>query len=423
MRITILAVGSRGDMQPFTALGLGLKEAGHNVRIAAATDYEGLVRPYGLDYAPLVGSIRELMDRQAVTAILDGADNPLRFVKGMMDTIRPLVARLIADCYAASQDADALVVSTLGLYAGYDVAETLGIPVFTAHLHPDVATRYYPHVFAPVLPSWFPCRAQYNRLSFGVSDAAYWAMIFGSLNQARRDIFGLPPLTPMDCLRRTRRPLRPVLHAYSPHMTRTPPDWGRNVHVTGYWFLDSALGWEPDPALVRFLEAGPPPVYVGFGSALVGSDPDAVTRTVLGALQRTGQRGILMTGWGDLGNITLPESVLRVEQVPHDWLFPRVRAVVCHGGAGTTAAALRAGIPPVLVPFYGDMHFWAQRLERMGLGPRAVNRRQLTEESLAAAIDQAVNDTSIRARVAIMARRIACERGVERGVEIIGGST
>jgi UDP:flavonoid glycosyltransferase YjiC (YdhE family) len=422
LRITILALGSRGDVQPFTALGLGLRAAGHAVRIAAAKDYESLVLPYGLDFFPLVGSIHDFMDRQMVAAMLDEPENLPRFVSGMMDAVRPLVHSLVRDCYAASRDAGALVVSTLGLYAGYDVAEKLGIPVYTAHLHPDWATRYFSQVFFPALPPWAPLRGQYNRLSFGLADAAYWAMIMSELNRARRDVLDLPPLSPLGYLRRTRHPLTPVLHGYSPSITRTPPDWGPDVHVTGYWFLDRPPGWQPPPDLAGFLASGPPPVHIGFGSILVGSDPDAVTRLIVGALRKTGQRGILVAGWSGLGNIELPDTVFKIGDVPFDWLFTRVAAVVCHGGAGTTATALRAGVPPVIVPFFGDQHFWARRVHRMGLGPEPVPRRRLTEDKLAAAIAQALDDKAIRSRAARMGRRLACERGVDKAVEIISSS-
>jgi sterol 3beta-glucosyltransferase len=416
----MLALGSRGDVQPFTALGLGLQQAGHSVRIAAATDYEEVVAPYGIEFAPLVGSIRDFMDTQMIYGMLDEPDNPLRFITGLTEAVRPLILRLVADVYAACKDADAVVVSTLGLYAGYDVAEKLGIPIYLTHLHPNVSTRAYPHVFFPVLRPWAPMRSLYNRLSFRLADASYWAFILGPLNQARREVLDLSPVSVANMLARAGKNLRPVLHAYSPSLTRTPPDWDAGVHVTGYWFLDAPPGWQPDPGLVDFLEAGPPPVYVGFGSNLVGRDPDSVTALILRALERTGQRGILMAGWGDLGNIPLPETVYRVESVPHSWLFPRVAAVVSHGGAGTIGATLRAGIPPVPVPFFGDQIFWTGRTARMGLSPQPVPRRKLSEDRLAGVIRQAVTDKDMRCRASAVGQRLASERGVERAVEAMG---
>jgi UDP:flavonoid glycosyltransferase YjiC (YdhE family) len=192
--------------------------------------------------------------------------------------------------------------------------------------------------------------------------------------------------------------------------------------VTGYWFLDHLPSWQPPPDLLDFLESGPPPVCVGFGSTLVGSDPDALTRLIMSALRKTGRRGILMTGWSGLGNIDLPDSIFTIADVPYDWLFPRVAAVVCHGGAGTTATALRSGVPPVMLPFFGDQHFWARRVHRMGLGPKPIPRHGLTEGKLVAALSQVLSDKEMKSRAARIGRRISCEQGVDKAVEIISQS-
>ena len=398
-----------------------MRGAGYKVVIAAAEDYRGIVEPYGLGFAPLVGSIRDLMDRQMIYGMLDDAENPVRFITGMMESVRPLIVRLVGDVYSACRDADALLVSTLGYYGGYDVAQALDIPVVVTHLHPNVPTRAYPHVFLPHLPSWLPSfvRARYNLLGHKLTEAAYWAFILGPLNEARREVLALAPLLPLDIIERIRNPLRPVLHAYSPLLTRRPPDWDRDVHVTGYWFVDEPPGWTPDPGLVDFLDAGEPPVYVGFGSNLVGRDPDGITRLILSALERTGQRGIIMSGWGDLGNIDLPDTVYKVETVPHSWLFRRVRTVVSHTGAGTLGATLRAGVPPITIPFFGDQLFWSPRVARLGLGPDPIPRRDLTEDRLVAAIRRALDDKSMRDRAALVGKQIRKEHGVENALKAL----
>ncbi len=420
--ITLLALGSRGDVQPFIALGLGLIAKGFGVRVAAAEDYRDLVESYEVAFAPLVGSIRDFMDRQMIYAMLDEPDNPLRFITGMMDSVRPLIVRLVGDIYSACRGADAVIASTLGYYGGYDVAQALDIPLYVTHLHPNVPTRAHPHVFLPHLAPWVPTilRGLYNRLTHKLTEAAYWTFILGPLNQARREVLGLPPLLPADIIERIGNPLRPMLHAYSPLLTRTPPDWGRDVHITGYWFLDEPPSWTPDPGLADFLGEGAPPIYVGFGSNLVGRDPDRITLLVLSALERTGQRGIILSGWGDLGNIDLPDTVYKVESVPHSWLLPRVKAVVTHSGAGTLAAALRAGVPPIAVPFFGDQLFWSERVSRLGLGPEPVPRRDLSEDRLVSAIEQVLNDTSMRERAALLGKRISQERGVENALQALG---
>jgi UDP:flavonoid glycosyltransferase YjiC (YdhE family) len=186
--------------------------------------------------------------------------------------------------------------------------------------------------------------------------------------------------------------------------------------MTGYWFLDRPQGWQPPAALVDFLQAGPPPVVVGFGSITV-RDPEETTVLVLSALRAARQRGLLLTGWGGLSQADLPDDVFKLEAVPHDWLFPRAAAVVHHGGAGTTAAALRAGVPSIVVPNFMDQPFWAQRVVALGAGPRPIPRNRLNAARLSAALRAAVEDESFRARAAAVGRRLRAEDGVGRAVE------
>ncbi len=169
----------------------------------------------------------------------------------------------------------------------------------------------------------------------------------------------------------------PVIYGFSPSVVQKPPDWGDHVEITGYWFLDRQPGWQPPADLADFLAAGAPPVYIGFGS-MSTRKPQETTELVLRALSRDRQRGLLLTGWGGLSEIDLPDYVFKIEFAPHDWLFPQMAAVVHHGGAGTTAAGLRAGIPTIIVPHFIDQPFWGQRVADLGAGPQPIPRRQLT---------------------------------------------
>jgi sterol 3beta-glucosyltransferase len=188
--------------------------------------------------------------------------------------------------------------------------------------------------------------------------------------------------------------------------------------VTGYWFLDPAEDWMPAPALVDFLAAGPPPVYVGFGS-MSSRKPEETTALILGALARTGQRGIIHAGWGGMQRADLPDSVLMIDGVPFSWLFPRVAVVVHHGGAGTTSAGLRAGVPAVVVPFFGDQPYWGQRVADLGVGPAPIPRKKLTAERLAQAIQVAVTDHAMRQRAAELGTKIRAEDGVACAVAVV----
>lgn len=420
MRITIIALGSRGDVQPFVALALGLELAGHDVRIAAACDYSALVESYSVQFEPLVGYIRDLMDPHLVYDMLDGAANPVHFGRRAFAAISPVLPSLLADVRRASRGAEALIVSTLGVYAAFDIAQEMGIPMYMVHMHPYGPTRAFPNVFFPFLPRWVPLRGTYNLLTHRLVEAAFWQFLAAGLNEGLLRTPGRG-VSRLELLRRAWLSSDPTLLAYSAMIGPPPPrDWGPQAHITGYWFLDRPRNWQPPPDLVAFLEKGPPPVYVSFGSTLAGRDPDKVTRLIVDALKRAGQRGILYSAWGDLGNSDLPPGVLMVEDVPHDWLFPKVAAVVHHGGAGTTAATLRAGVPSVVVPFYGDMRLWAGRLQRLGVAPAPIPRDHLSVERLADAIKEASDNAGMRARARAIGRRLDAEDGVASAIAALG---
>jgi UDP:flavonoid glycosyltransferase YjiC (YdhE family) len=236
----------------------------------------------------------------------------------------------------------------------------------------------------------------------------FW-MLKDTLNGCRREVLGLPAL-PWRAYATLDVGRLPILYGYSPALLPKPPDWGDWLHVTGFWFLDGAEHWQPPGELARFLDAGPPPVYVGFGS-MVEREAERLTRLAVDALQQSGRRGVLLSGWSGLGGSALPETILRVDSVPHEWLFPRTAVVVHHGGAGTTAAALRAGVPSVSVPFFADQAFWGWCVHQSGAGAPPVPRQRLTVERLAGAIGRATQ-AEVRQRAADLGQRIRAEAGV-----------
>jgi UDP:flavonoid glycosyltransferase YjiC (YdhE family) len=235
---------------------------------------------------------------------------------------------------------------------------------------------------------------------------------------ARQKVLGLPAAPFWGPYNADRVHHYPILYGYSPSVIPPPPDWDKNIHVTGYWFLDPAADWTPPSALMEFLQAGSSPVYVGFGS-MSSRKPEETADLVLQALARTRQRAILLSGWGGLRKADLPSSVLMVDSIPFSWLFPRVAAVVHHGGAGTTAAGLRAGVPSVVIPFFGDQPFWGQRIAELGVGPAPIPRQKLTVERLAQAIQKAVTDQTMRQCAAHLGAKIQAEDGIARAVAIV----
>lgn len=408
MKTLILTLGTRGDVQPYVALGVGLQQAGHDVTLATLGRFAGVAEARGLRFAPLNGEFLELLQTPEGKAALVGQGNPLKLLR----IVRPMLRGMLDDAWRAAAGAEQVIFHPKAL-AGHSLAEKLDIPGALALPLPLFSpTAAFPSPIIPLGSLGGPLNRISHRLMVGLTTAS----VRGVINHWRQQALGLPPLG--DQLTLHGRPLL-RLYAYSPAVLPTPADWDAHSVATGYWFLDGQPGWRPPQDLPAFLRAGPPPVYVGFGS-MPAQDAAAKTALVLEALRRAGQRGVLATGWGGLAAADLPPDVYLLDEAPHDWLFPRMAAVVHHGGAGTTAAGLRAGVPTVVCPFFGDQPFWGRRVAALGAGPPPIPQRRLTPENLAAAIDSAVNDMGIRARAAAIGAAIRAEDGVARAVERLG---
>jgi len=210
----------------------------------------------------------------------------------------------------------------------------------------------------------------------------------------------------------------PILYGFSPSVIPAPSDWNGDTHITGYWFVDEADDWQPPSALLDFLQSGSPPVYIGFGS-MSNRNSEQTADLVIQALALTNQRAILLSGWGGLQKTNMPDSIFMIDAIPHSWLFPRVSAVVHHGGASTTAAGLKAGVPSVVIPFFGDQPFWGQRVADLGVGSKPIPRKRLTAERLANAIQEVVTNEDLRQRAAKLGKQIQTENGIESAINII----
>jgi sterol 3beta-glucosyltransferase len=414
MRILIFTLGSRGDVQPYLALAVGLQQAGHQVTLATSREFSQLIEDYGVGTHPVRFSVQALMQLPETRAILRSG-NPLRQFRLMQGVMNKSVEAM-DDFWAAAQDADFLVQTGTG-NGGIEAASQRGLPLAMAYVLPFPPTRAFPSFFLPLRGS---LGGGYNDLTHRLMHAMLWRSLGGpATNRWRTQRLGLPPWRSyaqmFDASRSTGTPW---LFGYSPSVLPKPPDWADYHHVTGYWFLDPPPGWQPSADLLRFLEASPPPVYVGFGS-LGDVKPERVTRLVLRALALSGQRGVLLTGWDGVTRETAPANVFYINDVPHAWLFPQMAAVVHHGGAGTTGAGLRAGVPSILTPLAGDQLAWADRVVELGVGPRAAPMKRLTAEKLAQAIDTAVHDSAMRARAAALGAKIRAENGVAQAVELM----
>jgi UDP:flavonoid glycosyltransferase YjiC (YdhE family) len=414
MRIDILTIGSRGDVQPYVALGLGLQRAGHRVRVVTLGGFEDFVRGYGLDCISVAGSPREIVGTAAGQDWVDQRDSSKGFLRGVVRMARPLLESSIESYWRVCQDTEALVTSASGLLLSTHFAERLELPLIRAHYLPSVPTRY----------DWTGRTSRTVALR-GAAEASIhtafrlllWQGIRGPTNRARRRILGLPPLPRRDPVKVLNRRRTLLLDGYSPVVLPRPPDWDSWVHVTGYWFLDTTSEWKPPPSLVEFLQSGPPPVFVGFGSVPF-PNPETTTDLVVQALTAAGQRGIVVAGGSDMTTGRLAEGVFGIDSAPYEWLLPQACAAVHQGGAGVTALALRAGLPSVVVPVFGDHPFWAKRVFQLGAGPRPIPAKQLTADKLAGAI-RLVASEKLRHRAAEIGQQIRKENGVQRAVEAI----
>lgn len=411
MRVRIITSGSQGDVRPYVALGVGLRSAGHDVRVIAHAGFEGLVRKRGLGFAPIAGDPREAADADRLRGVHQGGHNPFRWWRALHEVEAPLLRQRLRECWEGCHDADAIVVSMLPYLFGYALAQKLNVPLVRAFYYPVSPTRSSP---IGLLPPWLSLGGRFNLGTYHVQRQLLWEIARPWLAQACRDVWGahtLPRREPFGDLDRQQRLL---LYGYSPAVAPPPADWGSWQAVTGYWFLDRTAEWTPPLALAAFLADGPPPVCVGFGSMTF--DRDEIVETVSRALAASGQRGVLLAGWGSLRPPELPKNMISVDWAPLTWLFPRMAAVVHHGGAGTTADGLRAGVPTVVVPFFYDQFFWASRVHALGVGPRPIPRKRLTAHSLAHAIQVAVGDHELRRRAGLVGARIQAEDGVGQAV-------
>lgn len=410
--MSIVTGGSRGDVQPYVALGNGLVGAGHEVKVATYAPFEGFVRARGLEYARLSGD-----PTQIVRALQECGRDPVCIARRFLRELARFAEDNVGECLEACQGADAVIYTPIG-FVGSFVAQKLGVPAASAVLQPLIPTREFPSVIWPEarIVSDDRLRGTYNRLTFSLTEQGFWQLFRFLVNGRVTKRLGLPHLPPLPTyFHELRRRRELALCGWSPTVLPAPRDWDPWARVTGYWFLDRSEDWCPPAHLEDFLESGPPPVCVGFGSMSV-RDQQRVTETILSAFRSTGSRGLLVGGWAGLEGADLPEDVFKIEEVPHDWLFPRVRAVVHHGGAGTTGAVLRAGIPSIIVPFLVDQPFWGRRIEALGAGTAPIPRKLLSARALADGLRRIDSDASIQTRAAGLGEQIRAEDGVQRAV-------
>lgn len=413
----MLATGSRGDIQPYLALGLAIEALGdYTVRIAAPENYESWVKGFGLEFYPLSGDVSKLAKDPRVQKMK--ADNPLKIILSfvMMDrSFKSLALKMQQDCYHACQGSDAIVYHP-GAAIGYFVARALDIPSILATPFPMTPTRDYPSL---IFYDSLRLGQTFNLLTHLLFEQVMWRMSSSAVKQFWQQEFSSVPPNFSNPFKQQQTQNAPTIVSGSNHVFPQPLDWPAQVFNTGYWFLDAGDNWHPPSDLEDFLKAGSPPVYVGFGSLGDPTQAEQTTELVIDALQRSGQRGVLATGWSGMVKLdTVPDNIFILESAPHAWLFPRMSAVVHHGGAGTTAAGLRAGVPSILIPHANDQFAWGRRVWELGVGPKPIPRTQLSAENLSAAITDALTE-DVKQAAKLLGEKIQREKGAQTAAKVI----
>jgi len=412
LRFTIITHSGRGDVEPFIALALRLTAAGHSAKIVTRPDFEELLDEYGIEFAPLGRPYKPFVEAVAES----GAEGSGHFVNKVRVGVRQrayIREALHEDAWQASKDADAIVYKWPWIVPS-SIAEKLGVPSMPVMLVPLTPTSEFPSF---MMGRGVDRGGLVNSL---VWHAPLWTVRQGLRLDDRtfRKGLGLPGLPIRGHLPKERVGA-PMLCAWSPSVLPAPRDWPASHHVTGYWFLDPLGAWRPPEGLAEFLERGDRPVAIGFGS-MISSDRLATLSTILAALEITGLRAVLLGGWSGIGDGTaLPDTVFAAPDIPHSWLLPRVAAVVHHGGAGTTGAAFRAGIPQVICPFLADQPSWANVVHSLGTGPQPLPFARLDARQLAAALREAVTDPAQRRHAATKGDQVRAEHGVEHAASLI----
>lgn len=415
MQIAIIALGSRGDVQPYIALGRGLKEAGHFVRLVTHQNFEHLVNSHGLEFFPVMGDVQEFLETEEMRELLEKG-NFLAISRKTAKEAERAAVDWASEGLVACRGMDLLIAGIGGLFVGLALAEKLNLPFIQAYLVPFTPTNAFSGVLLP--PSLSKLGSSFNRFSHRLIRQIMWQGFRTADKLARQKVLNLPVAPFFGPYNSSKMRDYPILYGFSPSLIPKPPDWNDNTHVTGYWFLDAASDWIAPPKLSDFLQNGSPPVYIGFGS-MSSRKPEETADLILQALAQTKQRAILLSGWSGLQKENLPEAVFLADSIPHSWLFPRVAAVVHHGGAGTTAAGFRAGVPSVVIPFFGDQSFWGRKTAELGVGSEPIPRKQLTIEKLADALQIVTTDEAMRRRAADLGVKIRSENGVASAITVI----
>lgn len=408
MRLLVCTTGTQGDVQPCVAVARGLQQAGHEVEVASATAFQPLIESAGLPFLRLDEPDPRRVMRDVQQGTL-GQSARIRLFKHLFRR-RPPPAHALARQKELCAGRD-MVLSHISNYL--HLTESLGLPFVYLAAYPTLPTSEFPHHLSRIPVS---LGGPLNRLTHLLFRQLFWLPDREWVNAWRADL-GLPALGFSGPHPQAVRRGVPYLFGYSPALLPRPADWPAQAKVTGFWFLDTTTKYQPPPDLLQFLDSGPPPVVMAFGS-LVDPNPPELQRHLFAALEQTGQRGLVLAGW-NLDQTTLPPNIFRANWVPLPWLLPRVRAVIHHSGAGTTSEILRAAVPSVPLPYSGEQKFWGRRLHQLGLASAPLPRSKLETQPLVQRLEFVLHNPQLPERLRTMSQKLRAENGVEQAVRLI----
>ena len=411
--ITILCSGSWGDFQPYIALAMELKKLGKDVRITGMRDFESFIQSYGIDFYPIQADFESLGVDKKMIKEAQSADSPLKMLL-TFNKMKKYGILLSNEFYAACEGSE-LIIYHPGMTLGYFAAEKLGIPSVLASPFPMHKTKEQTSV---ILYGRKKSTYLTNIISYWMLQGMLWLASKDSVKGFWKTEFGSAPTGFGSPYERHNDRQHPAVVSCSNFVFNRPSDWNENIHQSGYWFVEEKTNYVPSKELYNFLSSGEKPVYIGFGSVFHADQKDTLSKLIVDALTKSGKRGIIC-GMGKIDY--LPSNVIAIDSIPHSWLFERVSAVCHHGGAGTTAAGFKAGIPSIIVPFANDQFAWAHRAYDLGVGSKPIPAKTLTSDNLAAAINFALQD-NIKIKAITLAKNIATEYGALDCAKVIVSS-
>ena len=435
-KILIITNGTRGDIDPFIALGQGLIKRGHQPTICAPISFKNVITDNGIGYAYMNNGLPKIVKSEAGRSIMESSASMGRYVRSglkMKSVLEPSYRRQLRETFRAAQELspDLIIFNHVAIY-GPHIARQLSIPAMAAVSSPIlIPTGDVAHLLFPQLAWLKQFGRLYNRLTYYIFFKIV-ELVTGYLVREWQKENKLPHHSnKIDFYKKNKRQHKPliVMHHYSTAVSPLARDWDKNIVITGYWFRqDEKKAWQPPKDLVDFIKAGPPPIYIGFGS-MTGSRKtmQQVITTIGKVLSKTGTRAVIGVGWSkhDWQAMTtnnhsaMADKIHYLDEAPHDWLFPKMAGVMHHGGAGTTAAGFRAMKPAIICPFFADQHFWARRVRATESGVAPMPLQEINEDNLTAAIKKITTDQRVIANAKKIGAQVNREDGVATAIKII----